>query len=112
MATERRRRSEWARLVRELERSGLPAAEFAARRGVNARTLVWWRWRTRSEPVGTVASAPSFVPIVVSTAAVEGELAVVSGAVEVGLPNGVTLRFEHRLDVDGVRELVMACGAA
>lgn len=26
-------------------RSGLGARQFAAREGVNARTLVWWRWK-------------------------------------------------------------------
>lgn len=44
-----RRRSarDWARLVGEWRRSGQAAGEFAAARGLRARTLVWWRWRLR-----------------------------------------------------------------
>ncbi len=35
--------------MRELRRSALPVREFAAREGVNAQTLMWWRWRLKAE---------------------------------------------------------------
>lgn len=35
--------------MQQLRRSGLSAREFAAREGVNAQTLMWWRWRLEAE---------------------------------------------------------------
>ena len=40
---QRRSEVEWERLVCEWKRSGLTAAEFAAKRRVRKETLVWWR---------------------------------------------------------------------
>jgi hypothetical protein len=42
-------REKWVRRVEQLRRSGLRVREFAAREGVNAQTLMWWRWRLRAE---------------------------------------------------------------
>jgi transposase-like protein len=113
MAAERRSRDEWERLVGEQERSGKSVREFAAARGVNGSTLAWWRWRTRSEQ-GADAPRESarFVPVVLEGPS-DAELEpVAEGQVEACLPNGVTLRFEHRLDVRGLRELAAAFGGA
>lgn len=41
----RRARSEWAELIKRWERSGSSAEEFAARWGLNARTLQYWKWQ-------------------------------------------------------------------
>jgi transposase len=41
----RESREAWERRVRRWERSGLSAAEFAAREGVNPRTLSFWKWK-------------------------------------------------------------------
>ena len=41
----RRSAKEWARLVREWERSGQAAAQFASMHGLRPQRLVWWRWR-------------------------------------------------------------------
>ena len=38
-------REVWERRVRRWERSGLTAADFSAREGVNPRTLSFWRWK-------------------------------------------------------------------
>ena len=43
-------RDEWRGLVGELERSELTVRDFALQRGVNARTLGWWRSQLRREP--------------------------------------------------------------
>ena len=47
MRRQRTRRSaeEWAKLVRDLERSGKTAKAFASERRVSPGTLSWWRWR-------------------------------------------------------------------
>ena len=106
MAAERRPRSDWERMVREHEGSGLSLREFAAEHGVNPHTLSWWRWRTRSERTAPM----QFVPVVVASSECEpAELDV--GPIVAELPNGVTLRFEHRLDGVGLRELVAAFGS-
>lgn len=106
MAADRRSWDEWERLVRAQERSGVSLREFAAARGVNRRTLSWYRWRVRSKKRETEAAPTRFVPVVV-----EPELDPVhAGQVEAVLPNGVTLRFEHRLDVGGLRDLASAFG--
>ncbi len=117
----RRTRKEWSALVVGLERSGESVRSYASRRGVNARTLGWWRWRLRRdrERGAAVESSPSFVPV--SVAGWAGEQVApmsvnfVSGvaatSVEVGLPNGVQLRFEMVLDSGRLHELGRAFGA-
>jgi hypothetical protein len=37
-------REKWAKRVEQWRDSGLSAKEFAAKTGLNARSLVWWRW--------------------------------------------------------------------
>lgn len=45
-----------------MRRSGLGAREFAAREGVKAQTLMWWRWKLKAErrddPRGRVRREP------------------------------------------------------
>ena len=45
MASERRSRDFWTRLVRESNREGSTVAVVAKRHSVSPRTLSWWRWR-------------------------------------------------------------------
>lgn len=47
MRSERARstRDEWRARVRGWKASGLTAQAFAAREGISAATLSWWRWR-------------------------------------------------------------------
>lgn len=41
----RETRAVWARRIGRWHRSGLTAAGFAAREGVNPRTLTFWKWK-------------------------------------------------------------------
>lgn len=41
----RETRAEWAGRITRWQRSGLTAAQFAAREGVNPRTLTFWKWK-------------------------------------------------------------------
>jgi hypothetical protein len=50
MASISRTRDEWRGLVGDLERSKLTLGAFALQRGVNARTLSWWKSQLRREP--------------------------------------------------------------
>lgn len=45
-------REEWAGAVSRYERSGLTAKAFAAREGLSARSLSWWKWKLGSEARG------------------------------------------------------------
>lgn len=107
MAKQKRSREDWKRLVEALSSSGESAQEFAESRGLNARTLQWWRWRLRIDAKDATPT-PRFVPVTVEDWC-EPEPAQ-SRLVEAGLPNGVTLRFEYRLDGAGLRELAGAFG--
>lgn len=40
----------WVRRVRRWKKSGLTAKDFAAREGVNAKTLSYWRWKLGTQP--------------------------------------------------------------
>jgi hypothetical protein len=46
----RETREVWARRVRRWKKSGLTAKDFAAREGVNAKTLSYWRWKLGARP--------------------------------------------------------------
>lgn len=46
----RETREVWARRVRRWKKSGLTAKDFAAREGVNAKTLSYWRWKLGAQP--------------------------------------------------------------
>ena len=48
-----RSRAEWQRLVDELGHSGSGTVEFARRRGVNPKTLAWWRSHLRRDAEAT-----------------------------------------------------------
>src|SRR5688572_21165569 len=49
----RRSSEEWARLIKEFERSGQTADAFARPRGIRPDTLKWWRWRLGREARAT-----------------------------------------------------------
>lgn len=109
MPQRKRSREEWAEYVAELDGSALSIGKFAKWKGLNPSTLGWWRWKLRSERVGCDDLEPRFVPVVVM--ADEGEPREVRrkhGLVEAVLPGGVELRFEHALDLAGLRELAGA----
>ena len=57
-------RHEWAKRVERWKQSGLTAAAFAAREGLNAGTLFWW-----SSRLGRSVAAPPVVEVVVPSMA-------------------------------------------
>ena len=70
MATKRKTRAQWKRLITEWRRSGRTAEEFAAERGVVTATMRWWAWALAERaaacggpPSGPVADAISMVPV-------------------------------------------------
>jgi hypothetical protein len=97
----RRSAKEWARGVREWERSGQPAGVFAATHGLRPKTLVGWRWRLR-QAVGEVArrAKPESVQLLRVQLQDEaiGQGAVSEGDVawELAAPSGHVLRVYNR----------------
>lgn len=92
----RETRGVWAGRVTRWERSGLTARAFAAREGIRAGTLTYWRWKLRQPeqtartalPALSVAKPPvSFVEVVGPTL----------GAADAGVE--ITLRAGYRVRV-------------
>lgn len=84
----RESRAVWARRVARWAKSGLSCAKFAAREGVKATTLSWWRWhldREHAEPTEALARyEPAFVevePVVFESASEHIEVALINGRV-------------------------------
>jgi hypothetical protein len=94
-------RTIWAERIAQWERSGLTAAAFATRAGVNAQTLTYWKWRlksaARTKPlgVGFVEMIPS---IARETSGAEG--------VDVTSPTGYRLRVPADIACDRLRALL------
>lgn len=98
----RERREAWERRVERWRRSGLSAQRFAAREGVRAATLTWWRWRlTQDRPSAETsprersaarAVVPTdfveLIPVTRSSSGRDG-----SGALEVELAAGYRVRL-------------------
>ena len=94
-------RAEWAKRVERWYRSGLSADAFAAREGLKAKQLYWWRWKLRSSAseVSRPLSAPrrvEFLPVRVvdSTTAPAGA----SSPIEIALANGRVVRVAAGFD--------------
>lgn len=88
----------------------MPAAEFAAEIGVNARTLTYWKWKLGKPEQRRVAPRPEFVEVVASS-----PLRTSGGgaldALEVVLSGGVVIRVPARFDADALRRVVAALEA-
>jgi|SRR5579859_2647828 len=50
---DRTAREAWAERVGELKKSGLTLREFASQRGINHRSLSWWKWQLASKAPAT-----------------------------------------------------------
>ena len=59
---------EWAKLVKELGESGARVVDFAKQRGLNARTLAWWRSRLRRQAASSARAASLRRPLTPASA--------------------------------------------
>jgi transposase len=102
-------RAEWAGRVARWEASGLSAAAFAARERIDAKRLVWWRWKLRSTPPASSAAAIDFLPVRVLDA--QPARPSPAGPIEIALPNGRVVRVPAGFDAaDLERVLAIASG--
>ena len=101
-------RTEWKKRVTEWKSSGLTSAAFAARRGLNPRTLLWWSSTLRRPAARDVrcAAEVGFARVV----AVDGAAArsVEPAALELVLASGRVVRVRRGFDPAVLRELLSA----
>lgn len=100
------KRATWAKRVEQWKRSGLTAKQFAARAGLNAGTLSYWKWRLGKEaregkPSGTALAKRgepvSFVEV--------SPLPVATGRLEVGVGR-YTVAVEHGFDTGALDQVL------
>lgn len=89
-------RENWARHVERWRASGLRAAEYGRREGLNASTLRWWSSRLRREPV-----TPAFIEVAVN----EPNSA---GVIEIALGDRVLVHVRRGFDAELLRQVVAA----
>lgn len=92
-------REEWKRRVERWRASGLTAASFAAREGLNAGTLRWW-----SSQLGREVEAPSFVDVTRLVLPRSQPPA----SVEVVIRDAVSVRVQPGFDAELLRAVVAA----
>jgi transposase-like protein len=113
-------RAEWEKRVQRWQDSGLTSKEFAAKLGISAATLAYWKWRLkreRGEGAGdgrqTKASKqrPRRKRVTAALARDESSLVVVQAApadarIEIELVDGKRLRVPSAFDTDALRRIV------
>ncbi len=89
MGMARRSAADWQEIVDDWQASGVSSREYGDSRGLNARTLTWWKWKLSS------TARPRFVEVVVSEPA--PDLVVDLGEVLVRVPRGFDAAELRRL---------------
>jgi hypothetical protein len=97
-------RATWATRVARWRSSGLSAATFAAREGVNPRTLTYWRWRLRAE--GSAARLPATRPAPFVEVVVPPVVRDTLGDVEIVLRAGYRVRLGQTVAADMLRTVL------
>jgi hypothetical protein len=102
-------RAEWTKVVARYERSGLSAKAFAAREGISARSLSWWKWKLESDaeaevddaaPSGSASTAMSFLELRASnsiTTSPSFEVVLAASGHVLRVPSGADLEEMSRL---------------
>ncbi len=99
MARPPRTRQEWRDHTAAWSRSGLTAADYAKRHGLNPGTFSWWRTELRRER--SVSPGLTLVPVTMAPARADH-------VIEVALPDGVVVRVSEQSDLARVAQLVRA----
>lgn len=89
----------------------MPAAEFSAEIGVNARTLTYWKWKLGRPERSAESRKAEFVEVAPSEIA-GAPMVAPSERLEVVLGDGVVIRVPERFDADALRRVVAALGGA
>src|SRR5690606_41917788 len=97
MARPRRTRQEWRDHTAAWSRSGLTAADYAKRHGLNPGTFSWWRTELRRER--SVSPGLTLVPVTMAPARA-------AHVIEVALTAGVGVRVSEQSALARVAPLV------
>jgi transposase len=115
----RNTREVWKKRVDRWRGSGLTAAEFAAKAGVNAGTLTYWKWKLgsvekarRQGPGQPPVRRSEFVEVIPTADVSPGPDATPSDALEVVLGGGLRILVPARFDADALRRVVAVLGGA
>jgi transposase-like protein len=106
----RRSAAEWRRVVQAWRQSGLTAASFAERRGLNAATLRFWAWRLARD--GAAPATPEAEPLrLVSVDVVGPEPEPPHPEWVMELRDGSVLRVRGELSESALRAILEVGGA-
>ena len=94
----------WAARVARWQRSGLTAPAFAAREGLNAGTLSYWKWKLRQPDRSVPAVVPRPVSFVELAAPVS--LGETEWRVEIVLPAGYRVRLPEGASGETLRTVL------
>jgi transposase len=109
-------REVWADRVRRWKQSGLTAAAYAERTGINANTLRHWSWELgksarRRRGARARRTAPTFVEVLAGVTQRPPESVVVfAEPFELVLRDGVRLRIAPSFDAAALRRLLDVVG--
>ena len=91
-------------MLSELDASGEQTSRYCAARGINAKTLKWWRWRLRQKRSAKRSTSVRLVTVDVAPQIAEPHfVAIIAG--------GAEMRVEVGTDVSYVGALVKALRA-
>ena len=113
-------RAEWEKRVQRWQDSGLTSKEFAAKLGISAATLAYWKWRLkreRREAAGDGRQTKAAMPrprrkrVTAAPERDNSSLVVVQAApadtrIEIELADGRRLRVPSSFDADALRRIV------
>jgi len=115
------KRREWAKHIEDWKRSGLEAADYGKRHGMDPKKLYWWSWflRAHAAPAARAAAKVSLGPIAQtsllpvrvrkSTAGTDWAGAHADGgSLEVALPNGAVIRAPSTVDPGWLGRVIVA----
>ena len=89
-------RTEWKKVIRDWEGSGLSQKEYCKRNDLSRHTFSWWKWQLSKRPPR--GRPPAFVEVAVPEAEVERVRTVCTEALEVQVRNGVVVRIPRGFD--------------
>lgn len=116
------KRHEWAKHIEDWKRSGLDAADYGKRHGMEPRKLYWWSWFLRAHRTAAARSAPkvalvpiaqtSLLPVRLRKPTAKTASSTTTrpdgGLVEVTLPSGAVIRAPSAVDPRWLGRVIVA----
>jgi hypothetical protein len=97
-------REDWAERVKRWKKSGLTAAEFGEREGIEGKQLHWWKWHLGKQEVPSVSEPPRLLPVRVVPSRDVGVSK--EPSLEIVLQSGYILRVARGFDAATLRSVL------